>query len=77
MPYVEEMGFDTLYFPPVHPIGDVNRKGKNNTTAAQGDDVGSCWGIGSKHGGHMSLHPQLGTEKDFKKLIRKGKIYGY
>ena len=43
------MGFDTLYFPPIHPIGEVNRKGKNNTTVAQEGDVGSTWGIGSKH----------------------------
>ncbi|KQC34270.1 alpha-amlyase [Nonlabens sp. YIK11] len=76
LPYVEEMGFDTLYFPPVHPIGEVNRKGKNNTTTAHGDDVGSCWGIGSKNGGHMSLHPQLGSEKDFKKLVQEAKSRG-
>ncbi|MGB3592137.1 MAG: alpha-1,4-glucan--maltose-1-phosphate maltosyltransferase [Nonlabens sp.] len=76
LPYVQEMGFDTLYFPPVHPIGSINRKGKNNTTTAHGNDVGSCWGIGSKHGGHMSLHPDLGSEKDFKKLIEEAKIMG-
>jgi len=76
LPYVKEMGFDTLYFPPVHPIGDVNRKGKNNTTTAGNGDVGSCWGIGSKNGGHMSLHPQLGSEKDFKKLIQEAKAMG-
>lgn len=69
LPRVAEMGFDTLYFPPVHPIGEVNRKGKNNATHAQPGDVGSCWGIGSKDGGHTSLHPQLGTLDDFKKLI--------
>ena len=76
LPYVKEMGFDTLYFPPVHPIGDVNRKGKNNTTTAHDGDVGSCWGIGSKNGGHMSLHPDLGSEKDFKKLVQEAKSMG-
>ena len=76
LPYVKEMGFDTLYFPPVHPIGAVNRKGKNNTTTAHKDDVGSCWGIGSKHGGHMSLNPLLGTEADFKKLVQEAKSMG-
>ncbi|MBR9915267.1 MAG: alpha-1,4-glucan--maltose-1-phosphate maltosyltransferase [Algicola sp.] len=73
LPRVAKMGFDTLYFPPVHPIGEVNRKGKNNTTEAQNDDVGSAWGIGSKHGGHKDLHPQLGTISDFKRLIKKAK----
>jgi starch synthase (maltosyl-transferring) len=76
LPYVKEMGFDTLYFPPVHPIGDVNRKGKNNTTEAQDGDVGSCWGIGSKFGGHMSLNPALGSEQDFKDLIGQAKEMG-
>ena len=28
---VAEMGFDVLYLPPIHPIGEVNRKGPNNT----------------------------------------------
>lgn len=73
LPRIEQMGFDVLYFPPVHPIGEVNRKGKNNTTEAKDGDVGSAWGIGSKHGGHKDLHPQLGSVADFKALIKKAK----
>lgn len=76
LPRVSEMGFDTLYFPPVHPIGEVNRKGKNNTTEAEESDAGSAWGIGSKHGGHKELHPQLGSVTDFKRLIKKAKGLG-
>lgn len=70
LPRVAAMGFDTLYFPPIHPIGEVNRKGKNNTTNAQPGDVGSTWGIGSKDGGHKDIHPQLGTVADFKKVVK-------
>ena len=70
---VAAMGFDTLYFPPVHPIGEVNRKGKNNTTEAKSDDVGSCWGIGSRFGGHKDIHPELGSLDDFKMLVAKAK----
>lgn len=73
---VAEMGFDTLYFPPVHPIGEVNRKGRNNTTEAFEGDVGSAWGIGSKDGGHKDIHPQLGSLSDFKQLIKKAKDLG-
>ncbi len=73
---VVDMGFDTLYFPPVHPIGEVNRKGKNNTTTAMDGDVGSCWGIGSRHGGHKDIHPDLGTLDDFKQLVAKAKEMG-
>lgn len=76
LPRVAEMGFDTLYFPPVHPIGEVNRKGKNNATHAQPGDVGSPWGIGSKYGGHKSVHPELGTLSDFKSLVKKAKSLG-
>ncbi len=76
LPKVSEMGFDILYFPPVHPIGEVNRKGKNNTTEAFKNDVGSCWGIGSKYGGHKAIHPELGTIDDFKSLIKKASKLG-
>lgn len=76
LPRVAAMGFDTLYFPPVHPIGEVNRKGKNNATHAEPGDVGSPWGIGSKHGGHKAIHPELGTVEDFKSLVKKAKSLG-
>ena len=76
LPRVVEMGFDTLYFPPIHPIGEVNRKGKNNATTAEKGDVGSPWGIGSKHGGHKSTHPELGTIDDFKSLVKKAQSMG-
>ncbi len=76
LPRVAEMGFDTLYFPPIHPIGEVNRKGKNNATTAEKGDVGSPWGIGSQYGGHKSTHPELGTIDDFKSLVRKAQSLG-
>ncbi len=76
LPRIAEMGFDTLYFPPVHPIGEVNRKGKNNTTEAEDGDVGSAWGIGSKQGGHKDIHPELGTVEDFKELVKAAKGLG-
>ncbi len=71
LPRIAAMGFDTVYLPPIHPIGEVNRKGKNNTTNAQEGDSGVPWGIGSRHGGHKSIHSELGTETDFKNFIKK------
>ncbi len=76
LPRVANMGFDTLYFPPIHPIGEINRKGKNNATEAQSDDVGSPWGIGSKLGGHRSLHPALGNLEQFTALVQEAQHYG-
>ena len=76
LPYIADMGFDVLYFPPIHPIGQAHRKGKNNSPVCQSDDVGSPWGIGSKEGGHKAIHPQLGTLADFKRLVAKAKDHG-
>jgi starch synthase (maltosyl-transferring) len=76
LPRVAAMGFDTLYFPPIHPIGEVNRKGKNNATNAAPGDVGSPWGIGSQFGGHRATHPELGTIDDFKSLVTKANALG-
>lgn len=68
---VARMGFDVLYLPPIHPIGHAYRKGKNNTTTASPDDVGSPWAIGGPEGGHDAIHPQLGTFDDFDALVRE------
>jgi starch synthase (maltosyl-transferring) len=73
LPYVAGMGFDVLYFPPIHPIGVNFRKGKNNTVQAEPGDVGSPWAIGGAEGGHKSIHPDLGTLDDFRQLVRKAK----
>ena len=69
IPQIAKMGFDTIYFPPIHPIGEKNRKGKNNALQAARGDVGSPWAIGSREGGHKSIHKSLGTMKDFAKLV--------
>ena len=76
LPRIAEMGFDVLYFPPIHPIGRVNRKGKNNSLSAQPDDVGSPWAIGASEGGHKDILPELGTLEDFKHLIAKAREHG-
>ena len=55
------MGFDVLYFPPIHPIGHSRRKGRNNAPVATAGDPGSPYAIGTAEGGHDALHPELGT----------------
>jgi len=73
---IAAMGFDVLYLPPIHPIGRSNRKGRNNTTQAQPDDVGSPWGIGAEEGGHTAIHPRLGTLEDFRHLVEATRAHG-
>ncbi|HQR26211.1 MAG TPA: DUF3416 domain-containing protein [Nocardioides sp.] len=73
---VAAMGFDVIYLPPVHPIGEVNRKGPNNTLTPGPDDPGSPWAIGSRFGGHDALHPDLGTFADFDAFVARARELG-
>ncbi len=68
LPAIRAMGFDVLYFTPVHPIGRQNRKGRNNSLTAGDDDPGSPYAIGSEDGGHDALHRELGSFEDFKRM---------
>jgi starch synthase (maltosyl-transferring) len=76
LPYIAAMGFDVLYLPPIHPIGRTQRKGRNNSTDAGPHDPGSPWAIGAKEGGHMAIHPQLGTLEDFQRLLEQAAEHG-
>ena len=69
LPAIADMGFDVVYLTPVHPIGEINRKGRNNSLAAEPGDPGSPYAIGSKDGGHDAIHPDLGTFEDFDAFV--------
>ena len=70
MPDIAALGFDVLYLTPIHPIGRVNRKGRNNALRCEAGDPGSPYAIGSAEGGHDAVHPELGTLEDFRRLVR-------
>jgi starch synthase (maltosyl-transferring) len=76
LPYIEKMGFDVLYFPPIHPIGETHRKGKNNNPKGKRGDPGSPWAIGGVAGGHDTIHPDLGALTDFKVLVQAANARG-
>ncbi|QEY71676.1 alpha-1,4-glucan--maltose-1-phosphate maltosyltransferase [Pseudomonas denitrificans (nom. rej.)] len=76
LPDIAAMGFDVLYFPPIHPIGRQHRKGRNNSLQAGPDDPGSPYAIGSEEGGHDAVHPQLGTLEDFRDLVGAAREHG-
>jgi starch synthase (maltosyl-transferring) len=69
VPEIAALGFDVLYFTPIHPIGHTNRKGRNNALRAEPSDPGSPYAIGSEEGGHDAIHPELGTLDDFRRLL--------
>lgn len=76
LPAFAEAGFDVLYLPPIHPIGVTHRKGRGNAAVAGPDDPGSPWAIGSADGGHMAIHPELGTAEDFAALVADAREAG-
>ncbi|QCR22795.1 alpha-1,4-glucan--maltose-1-phosphate maltosyltransferase [Pontibacter sp. SGAir0037] len=76
LPRIAEMGFDTIYLPPIHPIGREFRKGKNNAVTAQPGEPGSPWAIGAAEGGHKSILPELGTVEDFRNFVQSARDHG-
>ena len=76
LPDIAAMGFDVLYFTPIHPIGLTNRKGRNNALTAEPGDPGSPYAIGAAEGGHDAVHPELGTLEDFHALIAAAERFG-
>jgi starch synthase (maltosyl-transferring) len=79
LPRIEDaaaMGFDVVYFPPIHPIGMSHRKGKNNAVTCEPGDVGSPWAIGGEAGGHRAVEPALGTVEDFVWLLGEARARG-
>jgi starch synthase (maltosyl-transferring) len=73
---IRDMGFDVLYLTPIHPVGRVNRKGRNNALASAPGDPGSPYAIGAAEGGHDAIHPQLGSFEDFARLIEAARDEG-
>lgn len=76
LPDIAAMGFDVLYLPPIHPIGNAFRKGPNNNVASAKGDPGSPWAIGSNEGGHTAIHRQLGTLAEFERLVAASHAHG-
>ncbi|MBV9880974.1 MAG: alpha-1,4-glucan--maltose-1-phosphate maltosyltransferase [Gemmatirosa sp.] len=76
LPRVAELGFDVVYLPPIHPIGQQYRKGRNNTLDPLPEDVGSPWAIGGEAGGHDAVHPELGTVADFERFVQRAASLG-
>ncbi len=66
---IKQMGFDVVYLVPIHPIGEKNRKGRNNALVAAPGDPGSPYAIGGSVGGHMAVHPDLGTLQNFRDFV--------
>ncbi|MDX5480349.1 MAG: alpha-1,4-glucan--maltose-1-phosphate maltosyltransferase [Hymenobacteraceae bacterium] len=76
LPRIAEMGFDTIYLPPIHPIGRAFRKGKNNSVTSEPGEPGSPWAIGADEGGHDAILPELGSLDDFRAFVQRAREHG-
>ncbi len=76
LPYVHDLGFDTIYLAPHYPVGHTNKKGPNNSLIAGPDDPGSSYSIGNEHGGHKAVNPDFGTMEDFHRFIKEAAKFG-
>ena len=76
LPAIAAMGFDVLYLPPIHPIGQTARKGRNNSLVAAAGEPGSPYAIGSAEGGHEAIHPELGGIEGFRRLREAASMHG-
>ena len=76
LPDIAALGFDVVYLPPVHPIGETHRKGRNNSERARKGDSGSPWAIGGRSGGHDALEPDLGSDADFDAMVAAASAAG-
>jgi glycosidase len=57
LPELKKLGAGILWFMPIHPIGEVNRKGK----------LGSYYSVKN----YLEVNPEFGTIEDFKKLVKE------
>lgn len=76
LPEIRSLGFNVIYFVPIHPIGRSYRKGKNNSLTCMPGEPGSPYAIGSSEGGHKAVHPDLGTLEDFRHFVNTARGYG-
>jgi starch synthase (maltosyl-transferring) len=73
---IRAMGFDVVYLPPIHPIGRVNRKGRDNSLTVAPGDPGSPYAIGSAEGGHRAVHSGLGGIDGFRRFVAATRAEG-
>jgi glycosidase len=63
LPRLQELGVDILWFMPIHPISELNRKGT----------LGSYYAVAD----YKTVNPEFGTEEDFKALVSKAQSMGF
>lgn len=63
LPQLKDLGVDVLWFMPIHPISEVNRKGT----------LGSYYAVKD----YKAVNPEFGTADDFKSLVAKAHEMGF
>ncbi len=63
LPRLKELGIDVLWFMPIHPISEKNRKGT----------LGSYYAVKD----YKEVNPEFGTKEDFKRVVDKAHEMGF
>lgn len=63
LPRLKDLGVDILWFMPIHPIGEKNRKGT----------LGSYYSVKD----YYAVNPEFGTKADFKALVEEAHDQGF
>ena len=77
LPRVRDMGFDVLYFPPIHPIGTKARKGTQQQPDRRARAISAApTPSAAARAATTRLHPALGTLEDFRRLVDAAREHG-
>lgn len=63
LPRLKELGVDILWLMPIHPIGELNRKGT----------MGSYYSVKD----YFGVNPEFGTKDDFKRFVHAAHAQGF
>ena len=77
LPAVAGMGFDVIYLTPIHPIGQINRKGPNNTLHGQRSATPARRTRSARpRAATTPSIPDLGTFDDFDAFVARARDLG-
>jgi cyclomaltodextrinase / maltogenic alpha-amylase / neopullulanase len=76
LPRLQQLGVDILWLMPVHPVGEVNRKGGENSNNYIAEIGSSSLGSPYSVKDYMAVNPDYGTLEDLKSVISQAHSLG-
>ena len=76
LPRLKNLGSDILWLMPIHPIGEVNRKGGENANNYMVEPGSSSLGSPYSVSDYYAVNSDLGSFDDFKRFVDKAHMLG-